>query len=225
MATTAPSPRCASSSSTTASPTSSFSRSIHAARAALRGTGSPTPPRSSRSATRCSTASCPHARPRGQADELHERADRRRGARSRNSCRRMSQAESPVSPGDGDQGSYCATRVRGDSNRNRGEPCPSSIGNDGTSSSRCSMKRLSSRRGARDWLDALRRSAPDVAAELTALLRGHLGRPWGFPRRPSNARSPGSSSAPTRWTDVGHGGMGTVWLAKRSDGRFEGSPR
>jgi len=79
------------------------------------------------------------------------------------------------------------------------------------------------------WLEALRATQPDVAAELQTLLaelqalddEGFL---QGDPSRMLSQNSLagqvfGSYSLESQ---IGHGGMGSVWLARRSDGRFEG---
>ena len=75
------------------------------------------------------------------------------------------------------------------------------------------------------WLDDLRTTSPDVAAELSTLLETEaaLDR-GGFLERPSNASLAGLELG--GWTldrPIGRGGMGSVWLARRSDGRFEGT--
>ena len=78
------------------------------------------------------------------------------------------------------------------------------------------------------WLESLRSTAPDLAAELDSLLseeaaadgRGFLSDPL-EPRddAPLVGREVG---AYTIERPLGQGGMGTVWLARRTDGRFEG---
>jgi eukaryotic-like serine/threonine-protein kinase len=74
------------------------------------------------------------------------------------------------------------------------------------------------------WLDALRTTAPDVAAELGFLLSvDHDAVRSGFLERPSAVSLEGLDLG--GWTlerPIGRGGMGSVWLARRSDGRFEG---
>jgi serine/threonine-protein kinase len=78
------------------------------------------------------------------------------------------------------------------------------------------------------WLRSLEEENPALAAELTRLLDDYrvLVRE-GF-LEITEASSPKASmvgqriGAYTLVSLVGHGGMGTVWLARRSDGRFEG---
>ena len=75
------------------------------------------------------------------------------------------------------------------------------------------------------WLDELRATSPEIAAELRTLLEGEaaLDRD-GFLERPSTATLAGLELG--GWTlerPIGRGGMGSVWLARRSDGRFEGT--
>ena len=79
------------------------------------------------------------------------------------------------------------------------------------------------------WIERLRAERPEDAREVERLLaaetgldaRGFLVSPAGGFAAPSLAgRRLGA------WTlerPLGHGGMGTVWLARRSDGRFEGT--
>lgn len=79
------------------------------------------------------------------------------------------------------------------------------------------------------WLEALRATRPDVVTELKALLadlqslddEGFL---EGDPSRMLGQSSLAGQSfgAYTLESQIGHGGMGSVWLARRSDGRFEG---
>jgi serine/threonine protein kinase/tetratricopeptide (TPR) repeat protein len=80
------------------------------------------------------------------------------------------------------------------------------------------------------WLSSLRQQNPELAAELAALLNEHrILVQEGFLEK----GSPGWSSAPglagqtlgpyTLISQIGQGGMGSVWLAHRSDGRFERS--
>ena len=82
-------------------------------------------------------------------------------------------------------------------------------------------------RGA--WLAALRAEDPDLASEVAALLEEYraLSRE-GFLedealKPPTQASLAGQKfGAWTLVSPVGQGGMGSVWLARRSDGRFEG---
>ncbi len=78
------------------------------------------------------------------------------------------------------------------------------------------------------WLSSLRQQNPGLAAELAALLDEHrMLAQEGFLEK----GSPLWSSAPglagqtigpyTLISQIGQGGMGSVWLAQRSDGRFE----
>jgi len=79
------------------------------------------------------------------------------------------------------------------------------------------------------WLEDLHSSAPDLAAELTSLLSGEaVADQQGFLAEPL-AGGPRDSTlaglelgAYTLERALGQGGMGSVWLARRSDGRFEG---
>jgi serine/threonine protein kinase len=78
------------------------------------------------------------------------------------------------------------------------------------------------------WLSSLGEQNPEIAAELAALLDEHrVLAQEGFLEK----GSPGWSSVPglagqtvgpyTLISQIGQGGMGSVWLARRSDGRFE----
>src|SRR5580700_2530456 len=78
------------------------------------------------------------------------------------------------------------------------------------------------------WLLSLREQNPELAAELAALLDEHRSLVQeGFLEK----GSPGWSNAPglagqsigpyTLISQIGQGGMGSVWLGQRSDGRFE----
>jgi tetratricopeptide (TPR) repeat protein len=76
------------------------------------------------------------------------------------------------------------------------------------------------------WLAELRRTEPAEARELEDLLAAEQGLDAaGFLEAPRP--SPGlAGSQLGGWTlerPLGQGGMGTVWLARRSDGRFEGT--
>jgi serine/threonine protein kinase len=80
-------------------------------------------------------------------------------------------------------------------------------------------------------LAEVRAQSPDIADELESLLAGHeVIERSGFladPTRPSEPPARASLAgqeigAYTLVQPIGHGGMGTVWLACRSDGRFEG---
>src|SRR4029434_6649528 len=76
------------------------------------------------------------------------------------------------------------------------------------------------------WLEGLRSRDPTLAADVEALLDEYdrleaeefLERPP-TPRATTAAQALG---AYTRREQTGRGGMGSVWLAERSDGRFEG---
>lgn len=78
------------------------------------------------------------------------------------------------------------------------------------------------------WLDSIREQNPALATELGILLKEHhaLG-DEGFLQGQAQFRGPGSLTgqtvgAYTLETPIGQGGMGTVWLARRSDGRYQG---
>src|SRR4029079_18893627 len=75
------------------------------------------------------------------------------------------------------------------------------------------------------WLDTLRTTSPSVADELSVLLDGEqVAERTGFLERPSGASLAGLDLG--GWTlerEIGHGGMGSVWLARRTDGRFDGT--
>jgi eukaryotic-like serine/threonine-protein kinase len=77
------------------------------------------------------------------------------------------------------------------------------------------------------WLEALRDRDPDLAAELAALLKeGASLDGERFLEGPSLAWPPSlAGQALGAWileTEIGQGGMGSVWLARRADGRYEG---
>jgi len=78
------------------------------------------------------------------------------------------------------------------------------------------------------WLAMLRQDDPDLAARLETLLDEHRmlvqerfleQTPAGLPGEPAFPGRP--IGAYTLVSPIGQGGMGTVWLANRSDGRFE----
>jgi serine/threonine-protein kinase len=80
-------------------------------------------------------------------------------------------------------------------------------------------------RGA--WIEDLRADEPTLAAELQALLALHAqadrDRFLEFvPALPPASLAGQSMGAYTLEEPIGQGGMGAVWLARRSDGRFEG---
>ena len=79
------------------------------------------------------------------------------------------------------------------------------------------------------WLEQLREENPALATDLQTLLREHDAlSAEGFLKmaaaiRPTPAPLIGQTvGAYTLESPIGQGGMGTVWLARRSDGRFEG---
>jgi serine/threonine protein kinase len=78
------------------------------------------------------------------------------------------------------------------------------------------------------WLDSLRAEDPALAGDLGALLEERSAiRREGFletaPPLPAPASLSGQRIGAYMLVSViGQGGMGTVWLARRSDGRFEG---
>jgi eukaryotic-like serine/threonine-protein kinase len=79
-----------------------------------------------------------------------------------------------------------------------------------------------------DWLRSLTEQSPTLVARLTELLDDHRALVQeGFLEKPRFAL-PGSTGLAgqtlgpyTLISQIGHGGMGSVWLAQRSDGRFE----
>jgi serine/threonine protein kinase len=81
------------------------------------------------------------------------------------------------------------------------------------------------------WLTQLEATRPDAVRELRRLLelnskldaQGFLESPPVVPFAPARSLSGQRIGAYTLDSIVGEGGMGTVWLAHRSDGRFEGS--
>jgi len=74
------------------------------------------------------------------------------------------------------------------------------------------------------WLNDVSITSPDVAEELASLLRGQeVVERTGFLERPADVSLAGLELG--GWTlerPLGQGGAGSVWLARRSDGRFEG---
>ncbi|MBV9608882.1 MAG: protein kinase, partial [Acidobacteria bacterium] len=80
-------------------------------------------------------------------------------------------------------------------------------------------------RGA--WLASLREAQPSIAAQLETLLSEHdaLAKENFLEQRAAWVQEPelaGQSLGPYKLLHaIGHGGMGSVWLAERSDGRFD----
>jgi eukaryotic-like serine/threonine-protein kinase len=78
------------------------------------------------------------------------------------------------------------------------------------------------------WLEELRLQSPDEAAELAVMLDGHSRlRAEGFLDASPLAAAESSLTGVTigsytLLSRIGDGGMGSVWLGTRSDGRFEG---
>src|SRR5262245_23644668 len=83
------------------------------------------------------------------------------------------------------------------------------------------------------WLAALRADDPPAAADVEALLAEHrvlsdegfldAAAPIAAPIAPETALAGIMIGAYRLVSPIGHGGMGSVWLAVRSDGRFEGT--
>lgn len=79
----------------------------------------------------------------------------------------------------------------------------------------------------RPWLEALRIEKPEIWALLQQLLQSHRSAEAEHfleqqPPLPSEASAAGQTVGTyTLLSPLGQGGMGTVWLAERSDGRFE----
>jgi len=74
------------------------------------------------------------------------------------------------------------------------------------------------------WLSQLRSQSPELAAELTSLLSGEsVADRHGFLAEPVVMPLVGLELGTyTLERPLGQGGMGSVWLARRADGRFEG---
>jgi serine/threonine-protein kinase len=74
------------------------------------------------------------------------------------------------------------------------------------------------------WLDTIETTSPDTAADLRRLLMDDASATAaGFLDEPVTLSFAGLELG--AWTlerPIGHGGMGSVWLARRNDGRFEG---
>jgi serine/threonine-protein kinase len=75
-----------------------------------------------------------------------------------------------------------------------------------------------------EWLDALRTTSPELAADLSSLLDDDLAAERrGFLAAPVELSLAGLVvGAYTLERPLGYGGMGTVWLARRTDGQFDG---
>jgi eukaryotic-like serine/threonine-protein kinase len=78
------------------------------------------------------------------------------------------------------------------------------------------------------WMASLRKDDPSIADELEGLLRrrdalSEEGFLTAAPVRPIGPSTAGETIGPyTLISPLGNGGAGTVWLARRSDGRFDG---
>ena len=79
------------------------------------------------------------------------------------------------------------------------------------------------------WQEALRKENPSLATHLQALLKSQHALGEGeFPQtQPAGPPTPAAMigqkvGSYTLEASIGQGGMGTVWVARRSDGRFEG---
>jgi len=80
-----------------------------------------------------------------------------------------------------------------------------------------------------EWLSSLREQNPDLATQLEALLHEHralvqerfLDQEPAVPLPAQSSLAGQTIGAYTLLSPIGEGGMGSVWLAGRSDGRFE----
>ena len=74
------------------------------------------------------------------------------------------------------------------------------------------------------WLSDLRQSSPGLADEIVSFLSGEADADRsGFLSEPLDITLEGLVlGSYTLARELGHGGMGSVWLARRTDGRFEG---
>jgi serine/threonine-protein kinase len=74
------------------------------------------------------------------------------------------------------------------------------------------------------WLSDLRQSSPGLADEIVSFLSGEADADRsGFLTEPLDITLEGLVlGSYTLARELGHGGMGSVWLARRTDGRFEG---
>jgi eukaryotic-like serine/threonine-protein kinase len=87
------------------------------------------------------------------------------------------------------------------------------------------LSRAEDERGA--WLESLRPEKPEIAALLDQLLHAHRAAAQEHflerqPHLPTESSFAGQVIGAYRLTSpIGQGGMGSVWLAERSDGRFE----
>ena len=87
-----------------------------------------------------------------------------------------------------------------------------------------------SRPARASYLEALRQGEAEVVRELEAMIAAHeVAAAEGFLDRPAahpmiGTPRPGQALGPySLVSEIGHGGMGTVWLAERTDGLFERS--
>jgi serine/threonine protein kinase len=78
------------------------------------------------------------------------------------------------------------------------------------------------------WLAALRRKSPEIAERLDELFRSHRALSGEKFLESGSAEMPGKAGLAgqsigvyTLQTQIGQGGMGSVWLAERNDGRFQ----